>query len=178
MLQAVTKSQENDVHCVNGGGEEPCLQLAEGRPRPHTLQESIRMVRLVSLARAADRLLPEPRGGVGTGWGERGGSDGDVLAPLAEQVGPAAERVAEVKRLDGAVEEVGKEALERGPGKNGRVGNLERELDQEPEEPKHSRRCCSSGGARAPDRLSVPRGLDQRSGSAARLCRRRLCRRT
>lgn len=62
-------------------------------------------------------------GGVGTGWGDRGGGDGDVLAQLAEQVETAAERVAELKRLDGAVQD------ERGPSKSGRVGALPCEED-------------------------------------------------
>ena len=57
------------------------------------------------LAGAADLALPERRGG-GRG-GERGGGDGEVLAPLADEVEAVAEGVAEVERLDGAVEEVG-----------------------------------------------------------------------
>jgi hypothetical protein len=43
-----------------------------------------------------------------------------VLAPLAEQVEAAAEHVAEVKRLDGAVQEVDKEVLKRGLAKRPR----------------------------------------------------------
>jgi hypothetical protein len=53
--------------------------------------------------------------------GERGGSDGDLLATLPEQVDAATERVLEVKRLDGVVEEVGKEALKAGAWRERRV---------------------------------------------------------
>ena len=69
------------------------------------------------LAGAADLALPERRGGGGVV--ERGGGDGEVLAPLAEQVEAVAERVAEVEGLDGAVEEVGEEAVERGAREGG-----------------------------------------------------------
>ena len=42
--------------------------------------------------------------------------DGEVLAQVTEQVEAVVKRVAEVERLDGAVEEVSEEAVERRAG--------------------------------------------------------------
>nr|ACL53258.1 unknown [Zea mays] len=75
------------------------------------------------LAGAADLGLPERRGGI-RGRGEDGCGDGEVLAPLADEVEAVADGVAEVERLDGAVGEVGDEAVERGP-RGGRVPGAE-----------------------------------------------------
>lgn len=74
------------------------------------------------LAGAADLGLSSLRGG---GGGESGGGDGEVLAPLADEVEAVAEGVAEIEGLDGAVEEVEEEAVERGAGEGLGVGEGE-----------------------------------------------------
>jgi hypothetical protein len=95
------------------------------------------------LAGAADLGLPEWLGGVGQG-GEDCGGDGEVLAALADEVEAVSDNVAEVERLDGAVEDVGDKAVERGAsgggGGGGCPGEAARDGRRKEKETRKSRR--------------------------------------